>query len=128
LEVVARLKTVRASPRKLRLLTRAVNGMKVDDALDILRFTPTPLAQMVSKTVLSATANAENNFQMNRDNLVIVKIHADEGPRLKRFRAKPRGRIGRIIKPTSHLTVTIDEVEEEETGGRVQSEAKEEDA
>ncbi len=128
MEVVARLKTVRASPRKLRLLTRAVNGMKVDDALDILRFTPTPLAQMVSKTVLSATANAENNFQMNRDNLVIVKIHADEGPRLKRFRAKPRGRIGRIIKPTSHLTVTIDEVEEEETGGRVQSEAKEEDA
>ena len=128
MEVVARLKTVRASPRKLRLLTRAVKGMRVDDALDVLRFTPTPLAQLVSKTVQSATANAENNFQMNRDNLVIVKIHADEGPRLKRFRAKPRGRVGRITKPTSHLTVVIDEVEEEEIKEEIQNVIEAEEA
>ncbi|MFQ5933453.1 MAG: 50S ribosomal protein L22 [Dehalococcoidia bacterium] len=114
MEVSARAKNVGASTKKLRLVVDSVRGMRVDDALDILRFTPTPLAKVVYKTVQSAVANAENNFQMSRDALKIVRIHADDGPMLRRYRPRPRGRVAPIRRRFSHLTVVVDEEEEEE--------------
>ncbi len=114
MEVTARVKGVGASAHKLRSVVDSVRGMRVDDALDILKFTQTPLAKIVSKTVQSAAANAENNFQMTRDALRIVKIYADDGPKLKRFRPRPRGRVAPIERRSSHLTVVVDETEEED--------------
>ena len=111
MEVMARVRRVDASTQRLRLVADTVRGMKVDEALDVLRFTPTPLAKIVSKVVVSAVANAENNFQMNRDELRIVRIHADEGPTLKRFRPRARGRAAPILRRTSHLVVVVDEKE-----------------
>ncbi len=113
MEVQARVKTVGVSPKNLRNLIDTVRGMKVEDAISSLRFTPIPMARMVRKAVESAVANAENNYEMTRDELRIVKIVADEGPRMKRFKAKPRGRAAPIIKRTSHLTVVVDQDEEE---------------
>ena len=113
MEVQARVKTVGVSPKNLRNLINTVRGMKVEDAISNLRFTPIPMARMVRKAVESAVANAENNYQMTRDELRIVKIVADEGPRMKRFKAKPRGRAAPIIKRTSHLTVVVDQDGEE---------------
>ncbi|MCH7996534.1 MAG: 50S ribosomal protein L22 [Chloroflexi bacterium] len=112
MEVMARVKATRVSPKNLRVVANSVKGMRVDDAITVLRFTTTPLAKIVMKVVQSAAANAENNFQMNRDGLRIVKIYADQGPTLKRFRAKPRGRVAPILKRSSHLTVIVDEDEE----------------
>ncbi|MEE9249408.1 MAG: 50S ribosomal protein L22 [Dehalococcoidia bacterium] len=112
MEVLARVKAARVSPKNLRFVTRSVRGMRVDDAITALRFTSTPLAKIVMKAVQSAASNAENNFQMNRDGLRIVKIYADQGPTMKRFRAKPRGRVAPILKRSSHLTVIVDEDEE----------------
>ena len=109
MEVQARVKTVGVSPKNLRNLIDTVRGMKVEDAVSNLRFTPIPMARMVRKAVESAVANAENNYEMTRDELRIVKIVADEGPRMKRFKAKPRGRAAPIIKRTSHLTVVVDQ-------------------
>ena len=113
MEVHARVKTVGVSPKNLRNLIDTVRGMKVEDAISSLRFTPIPMARMVRKAVESAVANAENNYEMTRDELRIVKIVADEGPRMKRFKAKPRGRAAPIIKRTSHLTVVVDQDGEE---------------
>ena len=112
MEVMAWVKATRVSPKNLRVVANSVKGMRVDDAITALRFTTTPLAKIVMKVVQSAAANAENNFQMNRDGLRIVKIYADQGPTLKRFRAKPRGRVAPILKRSSHLTVIVDEDEE----------------
>ena len=109
MEVQARVKTVGVSPKNLRNLIDTVRGMKVEDAISNLRFTPIPMARMVRKAVEAAVANAENNYEMTRDELRIVKIVADEGPRMKRFKAKPRGRAAPIIKRTSHLTVVVDQ-------------------
>lgn len=109
MEVQARVKTVGVSPKNLRNLIDNVRGMKVEDAISSLRFTPIPMARMVRKAVESAVANAENNYEMTRDELRIVKITADEGPRMKRFKAKPRGRAAPIIKRSSHLTVVVDQ-------------------
>lgn len=113
MEVQARVKATRVSPKNLRNLIDTVRGMKVEDAISSLRFTPIPMARIVRKAVESAVANAENNYEMTRDELRIVKIVADEGPRMKRFKAKPRGRAAPIIKRTSHLTVVVDQNGEE---------------
>jgi large subunit ribosomal protein L22 len=111
MEVKATAKYVRVSPRKVRPILDLVRGRKVEEALPILRFLPSPTARLVAKVVKSAAANAENNFQLSPEELHIVKIYADEGPRLKRFRPKPRGRVGRIIKRSSHITVIVAEKE-----------------
>lgn len=89
-----------------------VRGQRVDDALDMLRFLPSPWAKSVAKVVQSAAANAENNMLMDRDNLRIIHITADNAASLKRFRPRARGRIGRITKRSSHVTVVVDEDEE----------------
>ena len=97
------------SAKKLRLLIDTVRGRQVADALDVLRSMPSPAADVVSKTIRSASANAENNELMDRENLKITRITADQGPPLRRFRPKARGRAGQFNHPTSHLTVEVEE-------------------
>ncbi len=109
MEVRAISKDVGISPRKMRLLVDLVKGKKVNEALDILRYAPTPNARIVAKTIKSAAANAENNFQMTPEDLKIVKITADEARMLKRFRARARGRANQILKRSSHITVVVSE-------------------
>ena len=88
-----------------------IRGQRVDDALNNLKMLPSPWAKTVSKVVASAAANAENNMLMNRDNLRIVHISADNAKSLKRFRPRARGRMGRITKRSSHVMVVVDEDE-----------------
>ncbi len=111
MEVRAVAKDTGISPRKVRPLVDMVRGKKVDEALTILRFAPTPTARVVAKVVKSAVANAENNFQMSPSDLKIVTVFADEARSLKRFRPRARGRVGHILKRSSHITVIVDEVE-----------------
>ena len=95
--------------RKMRLMVDLVRGRKVDEALTILKFMPSPAARIVAKVVKSAAANAENNFQLSSPDLRIVTIYADEARTLKRFRPKARGRINPILKRSSHVTVFVEE-------------------
>ncbi len=88
-----------------------IRGQRVEDASNSLSLLPSPWAKTVAKVVASAAANAENNMLMNRDNLRIVRISADKATSLKRFRPRARGRIGPIIKRSSHLIVEVDEDE-----------------
>ncbi|MCE2403610.1 MAG: 50S ribosomal protein L22 [Dehalococcoidia bacterium] len=110
-EVKAVSRNVGASPKRLKPIMDLVRGMKVNDALDTLGLLPSPWARVVAKTVRSASANAENNLLMDPDGLVIVKVVADQAPSLKRFRPRARGRVGRITKRSSHVTVVVDEEE-----------------
>ncbi len=100
------------SPQKVRLTINMVRGKKVDEALRILSFLPTPTAKAVAKVVRSAAANAENNFQMPPAELRITDIFADQGHTLKRFRPQSRGRISPILKRSSRITVFVAEREE----------------
>lgn len=109
MEVRAISKDTGVSPRKMALLVDMVRGKKVEEALNILRFAPTPNARIVAKTIRSASANAENNYQMTPTDLKIVKITADEARMLKRFRARARGRANQILKRSSHITVVVSE-------------------
>jgi large subunit ribosomal protein L22 len=111
MEVRATAKHIGISPRKVRLTLNGLRGRKVDEALAILRFMPTPSAQTVAKVVKSAAANAENNFQMSPSELRIVAIFANEGRTLKRFRSRSRGRVSPILKRSSHITVVVKEEE-----------------
>ena len=111
MEVRAVAKNTGIPASKMRLLVDMVRGKKVDEALTILRFVPTPKARVVAKVVKSAAANAENNFQMAPSDLKIVSIFADEARTMKRFRPRARGRASRISKRSSHITVIIAEQE-----------------
>jgi large subunit ribosomal protein L22 len=113
MEVKATAKMVRRSPRKVRLVLDVVRGKPVREALGILRFMPTAAARDVASVLASAAANAENNFQMAQDDLVVVKAYADEGPTFKRYRARARGQGASILKRTSHITVAVAEQFEE---------------
>ena len=112
MEVRAVAKDTGISPRKVRPLVDMVRGKKVDEALTLLQFTPTPTARVVAKVVKSAAANAENNFQMEPADLRIVNIFTGEARTLKRFRPRARGRANRILKRSSHITVVVTEEEE----------------
>lgn len=110
MEARAVAKEIRISPKKVRLLVDMVRGKKVDEALNLLRFTPTPTARVLAKVIKSASANATNNLQMSSD-LKIVRIFADEGRTLKRYRPRSRGRVSPILKRSSHITVIVTEQE-----------------
>ena len=86
-----------------------IRGKYVEEALQILQFLPSLAAARVAKVVKSAAANAENELLARTSELRIVEIYANEGPRLKRFRARARGRVARIIRRNSHITVVVDE-------------------
>jgi large subunit ribosomal protein L22 len=106
-EVSAILKGVRISPQKARLVADLIRGKKVDNALNILNFNPTKGAEIIKRVVESAIANAENNNGADIDELKIKTIYIDKGVVLKRIRAQSKGRAGKIIKPTSHITVIV---------------------
>jgi large subunit ribosomal protein L22 len=111
MEVMAVAKDIGISPRKVRLVIDLVRGKKIDEALALLKFAPTPTARAVAKVVKSAAANAENNFQLSPSDLKIVKIFADEARTLKRYRPGARGRVNPILKRSSHITVIVAEEE-----------------
>ena len=112
MEIKAIAKDTGISADKVRPLADMVRGKKVDEALTLLKFAPTPNSRIVAKTVKSAAANAENNFQMVPSDLKIVKVFVDEARPMKRFRPRARGRASRILKRSSHITVIVTEQEE----------------
>ena len=99
---------VRMSPTKVRRVLALVKGRPLQEALDILRFSPQAAAEPVYKVIASAAANAENNLDIDRDTLVVSAVTADEGPTLKRIRPRAQGRAYRIRKRTSHITVEVE--------------------
>jgi large subunit ribosomal protein L22 len=101
---------VRMSPTKVRRVIALVKGRPLQEALDILRFSPQAAAEPVYKVIASAAANAENNLDIDRDTLVVALLTADEGPTLKRIRPRAQGRAYRIRKRTSHITVEVESV------------------
>jgi large subunit ribosomal protein L22 len=105
-------KMVRIAPTKVRQVMDVVRGKPVDRALAMLQYMPQKAAREIARTILSAAANAENNFDMIRDDLVVKTIYADEGPALKRFMPRARGRADRIRKRTTHITVIVDDGQE----------------
>ena len=105
--ITAKSKYIRQSPYKLRLVLNLNRGLPVSEALDILKFTKRKASDEITKVIQSAMANAENNFGLNSNDQYISKAIADEGPTLKRFRPRARGRAGRINKRTSHLIIEL---------------------
>ena len=99
------------SVKKVKPIIDLVRGKNVDEALQVLRFLPSPVAARVAKVVKSAASNAENEIMARSSDLKIIEIYANEGPRLKRFRARARGRVAKIIRRNSHITVVVDEQE-----------------
>jgi large subunit ribosomal protein L22 len=111
MEARALAKYVRISPIKLKPVADLVRGKDLTEALNILKFTPGKGSEVVEKVVLSAKANAENNFDLNPDNLYVAEVFANQGPTMKRWRAADRGRAARILKRSSHVGVTLKEKE-----------------
>jgi len=110
-EVKAVAKWVRTSPRKARLVVDHIRGRSVPEARTVLAFTPRAAAREIEKVLRSAVANAEANHNLDGDELVVSSVYVDEGPVLKRWRARARGRAARIHKPTCHITVKLTPVE-----------------
>jgi large subunit ribosomal protein L22 len=109
---------VRMSPTKVRRVIALVKGRPLQEALDILRYSPQAAAVPLRKVIASAAANAENNLDLDRDTLVVAVAAADEGPTLKRIRPRAQGRAFRIRKRTSHITVEVESVPVKATSGR----------
>jgi large subunit ribosomal protein L22 len=107
MEVKAVARYVRISPRKVRKIVGAVKGKPVGTGINSLKFMPQKAAAIVVKTLRSAVANADHNNELDVDALFIKNITVDQGPSLKRFRARARGRGSRILKKTSHITVVV---------------------
>ena len=109
MEATAKLSFARLSPQKARLVVDMVRGKRVQEALNILKFSPQKSAEIVSKLVRSAVANAEQKGVGDVDRLFVKTIFVDQGPVLRRFMPKGRGSASRIRKPTSHITVVLGE-------------------
>lgn len=109
MEVRAIAKNIRRSPQKVRLVVDEVRGRSVNEALVILSLMPQGAARDVYKVVKSAAANAENNFQLDPDNLYVYRIFVDEAPTLKRFKARSHGRVAPRLKRASHITAVVQE-------------------
>lgn len=110
--VGATAKYVRVSPRKAGDMARLIRGKKVAEARAILALSPRAAAKVVGKVLDSAVANAENNNDMNAEDLYVVQAYVNGGPIIKRFRPRAMGRASRIRKRTSHITVCVDEKKE----------------
>ena len=109
--ISATAKNTGVSVKKLLPIVDLVRGMRVEDALNTLDFMTSPAAGHVAKVVRSAAANAENELLVDGGDLTIVQVYANEAPRTKRVRARARGRMARIIRRSSHITVVVDEEE-----------------
>lgn len=111
MNVRAEAKYLQMSPRKVRLVVDVVRGLPVSRALATLQFMPQRAAKDVYKVVKSAAANAENNFSLEPETLVVKEIFANEGPRLKRFRPRAHGRVSPLLKRSTHITAIVGEKE-----------------
>jgi len=107
MEVAAKLKHARISPQKCRLVADQVRGKPVEQALQILNFSPKKAAAIIKKVLESAIANAEHNEGADIDELKVSTIFVDEGPTLRRWKPRAKGRVNHIIKRTSHVTVKV---------------------
>ena len=107
METKASLRGVHLSAQKGRLIADLIRGKKVDQALDILSFTPKKGAAIIKQVLESAIANAEHNFGADIDALVVTKIHVEKAATLRRFGARAKGRGTRINKQTSHIYITV---------------------
>ena len=112
MEAKAIAKYVRMSPRKARLVANLIKGKDIQEAEAILRYTPNKAAKDIQKVLLSATANAENNLELDRENLVVKSAIIDQGPSIKRIKPRAQGRADRMVHRTSHVTVVVAEREE----------------
>ena len=107
MEVTARLRYAKLSPQKGRLVADQIRGLPVENAVEVLRFSPRKAARILGKVLGSAIANAEHNEGADIDELTVKTVCIDKGPVHRRWRARARGRVNRIAKPTSHVTVTV---------------------
>jgi large subunit ribosomal protein L22 len=105
-------RTVRIAPRKVRLVLDLIRGKQVGEAVAILNHTPKAASPVVEKVLKSALANAEHNYEMDINSLVVTEAYANEGPTLKRFRPRAQGRASAINKRTSHITIILSEKKE----------------
>ena len=111
MEAKAVLKYTRISPRKVEIVLDLIRNKPVDLAMAILRHTPKAACEDLEKLLKSAVANAENNFNMDKNNLYVAECYVTPGPTLKRVMPRAQGRAYRILKRTSHITVVLGEVE-----------------
>ena len=109
LEARATLNYARISARKVKIVADLIRGKNVNEALAIVKFTPKASSEIIEKLLKSAIANAENNHNMNSQNLYIAEIYANQGPTLKRIRPAAKGSAVRIRKRTSHITIVLRE-------------------
>ena len=107
----ARATYVRVTPMKARRIVDLIRGKGAQESLAMLKFAPQAASEPVAKVLASAIANAENNFSLDPESLVISRAYVDEGPTLKRFRPRAQGRAYRIRKRTSHITIEVESVE-----------------
>ncbi len=110
-------KNVRSSTRKLKPILRGIVGKKVDHVIRDLSFSDKRISKDIKKTISSAVANAENNYQLDIDNLIVKEAYCGKQVIMKRFRARAKGRAAPIIKPYSNLTVILAEKQKEEKNG-----------
>jgi large subunit ribosomal protein L22 len=109
MEAKAIAKYVRMSQMKVGIVLDLIRGKNVNEAFAILKYTPKDAAEVVDKVLKSAVANAENNFNLDKNNLFVAEAHTGQGPTLKRFRPHAQGRAFRIKKRTSHITLVVRE-------------------
>lgn len=107
--VTAKYRRANISAQKVRLVANQIRGMNVEQAEQLLTFSPKKAAQIVKKALMSAVANAEHNDGLDVDELFVKTIYVDEGPTLKRGRARAKGRGTQILKRTSHITIEVAE-------------------
>lgn len=112
MEAKATAKYIRVSPRKARQVVDLIRGKGIEEALAILAFTPKRASVPVTKVVKSAAANAEHNYELDKDNLIISAAYVDPGPIIKRWQPRAMGRADRVMKRTSHITVVVRESKE----------------
>ncbi|QFT87194.1 50S ribosomal protein L22 [Bacillus sp. THAF10] len=105
-------RTVRIAPRKARLVMDLIRGKQVGEAVAILKLTPKSASPIIEKVLKSAIANAEHNFEMDANSLLVTEAYVNEGPTLKRFRPRAMGRASQINKRTSHITIVVSEKKE----------------
>jgi len=110
MEVKARARFIRVSPRKTRLVADNIRNQQVESALNILKFTGKKPAMALYKVLYSAVSNAENSSSLDVDSLYVKQVYVDEGPTWKRIKPRAMGRATRIRKRTSHITVIVDEL------------------
>jgi large subunit ribosomal protein L22 len=108
---VARATHVRVTPMKARRVIDLIRDMPAQEALSVLKFAPQAASEPVAKVLASAIANAEHNFQLDPESLIVSRAYVDEGPALKRFRPRAQGRAYRINKRTSHITIEVESVD-----------------